>query len=75
MIPTNLVSPTRASRFPGDPGVDWNKVMSGYNYMDALNGNGSFAGVQNPLVLARRYGMPSLFQQARNIRLALRFTF
>jgi len=38
MIPTNLVSPTRASRFPGDPGVDWGKVMSPYNYIDALNG-------------------------------------
>jgi hypothetical protein len=75
MIPTNLVSPTRPSRFPGDPGVDWNKVMSGYNYMDALNGTGSFAGVQSPLTAARRYGMPYLFQQARNIRLALRFTF
>jgi len=75
MIPANLVSPTRASRFSGDPGVDWGKVMNGYNYIDALNGTGSFAGVQNPLTLARRYGMPNLFQQARNLRLSLKFTF
>ncbi|MCU1238820.1 MAG: TonB-dependent receptor, plug, partial [Candidatus Solibacter sp.] len=82
-IPTNLVSPTRASRFPGDPQVDWGKVMNGYNYIDALNGTGAFGGIapgtttaiQTPLTLARRYGMPTLFQQARNFRLALRFTF
>ena len=48
MIPTNLVSPTRASRFSGDPQVDWGKVMNGYNYIDALNGTGAFAGVQSP---------------------------
>jgi hypothetical protein len=75
MIPTNLVSPTRASRFPGDPGVDWGKVMTSYNYIDALNGTGSFASVQPKLTLASRYGMPSGFQNARNIRLALRFSF
>jgi hypothetical protein len=83
MIPTNLVSPNRASRFPGDPGVDWGKVMNGYNYIDALNATGAFAGnvpgsttkVQQPLTLASRYGMPNLFQQARNIRLSVRFTF
>jgi hypothetical protein len=27
------------------------------------------------LTLASRYGMPSLFQQARNLRLSVRFTF
>ena len=75
MIPTNLVSPTRASRFSGDPQVDWGKVMNGYNYMDALNGTGAFAGVQSKLTLANRYGMPNLFQTARNMRLAVRFTF
>ena len=74
-IPTSLINPTRAPRFAGDPGTDWGKVMNGYNYIDALNGKGAFAGVQSPLTLANRYGMPSLFQQARNIRLAVRFTF
>ena len=75
MIPTNLVSPTRASRFSGDPQVDWGKVMNGYNYIDALNGTGAFAGVQSKLTLASRYGMPNLWQTARNLRLAVRFTF
>ncbi|HTS66139.1 MAG TPA: TonB-dependent receptor, partial [Candidatus Acidoferrales bacterium] len=75
MIPTNLVSPTRPSRFSGDPQVDWGKVMNGYNYIDALNATGAFAGVQSKLTLANRYGMPNLWQTARNIRLAIRFTF
>lgn len=75
MIPTNYVSPSRAVRFPGDPGLDWGKLMNGYNYIDALNGTGAFAGVQSKLTLASRYGMPNLFQQARNIRLQVRFTF
>ena len=75
MIPTNLVNPSRPSRFPGDPQTDWGKVMNGFNYIDALNGTGAFAGVQSKLTLASRYGMPSSFQNARNIRLALRFSF
>jgi hypothetical protein len=82
-IPTNLISPARASRFSGDPQVDWGKVMNGYNYMDALNATGAFAGnapgtstaIQSKLTLASRYGMPNLFQTARNLRLAVRFTF
>ena len=82
-IPTNLISPARASRFSGDPQVDWGRVMNGYNYMDALNATGAFAGnlpgtstaIQPKLTLASRYGMPNLFQTARNIRLAVRFTF
>jgi len=75
VTPTNLISPTRAPRFSGDPSVDWNKVMSGYNYVDALNGNNTFAGVQAPLTLASRYGKPWLYQVARQMRLAVRFTF
>ena len=75
VIPSGLVSPTRASRFSGDPNVDWGKVMNGYNYVDALNATGSFSGLQQKLTLASRYGLPNLFQQARNIRLALRFSF
>ena len=74
-IPANLVSPSRPSRFPGDPGVDWARVMKGYNYVDALNATGAFANVQAPLTLASRYGLPNLYQLARNMRLALRFTF
>jgi len=75
VIPSGLVSPTRASRFSGDPNVDWGKVMNGYNYVDALTATGSFSGLQQKLTLASRYGLPNLFQQARNIRLALRFSF
>jgi hypothetical protein len=74
-IPTNLINPSRPSRFPGDLGVDWAKVMKGYNYVDALNATGAFAGVQAKTTLASRYGMPQVFQQARNLRLAIRFTF
>ena len=72
---SQLISPSRPSRFLGDPQVDWNKVMSGYNYVDALNGTGAFAGVQSKLTLASRYGLPTVFQQARNMRLAVHFTF
>jgi hypothetical protein len=75
VIPTNLISPTRASRFSGDPQVDWGKVMNGYDYVAALNATGAFTGVQSPLTLASRYGLPSAFQTARNVRLAIRFVF
>jgi TonB dependent receptor/Carboxypeptidase regulatory-like domain/TonB-dependent Receptor Plug Domain len=78
-----LIAPWRASRFTGDPGIDWNKIMTGYNYVDAVNGTGAFAGkipgtttnIQAPLTLASRYGLPNVFQGARNMRLAIRFTF
>jgi len=75
VIPANLVSPSRPSRFTGDPGVDWGLVMKGYNYNDALNGTGAFAGKQPPLTLASRFGLPQVFQTARQIRLEARFTF
>ena len=75
-IAAQLISPSRAVRFPGDPGVDWAKVMNGYNYVDALNATGAFAGVrQAALTLANRYGMAQLFQNARSLRLQMRFTF
>jgi outer membrane receptor protein involved in Fe transport len=72
-----LISPTRASRFSGDPQVDWNKVMTAYNYTDALNGTGAFGGAaaQAPQALASRYGLAQTFQGARNMRISLRFTF
>ncbi len=74
-IPTQLINPSRPVRFPGDLGVDFGKVMNGYNYIDALNGAGAFAGVQTKLTAASRYGMASGFQNARNMRLQVRFTF
>ena len=100
VIPTNLVSPTRTTlsggtvvaqqRFPGDPSVDWGKVMNGYNYIDALNGTGAFAGsyscpttknpaatcaVQPPLTMANRFGKPQVFESARQLRLEMHFVF
>jgi hypothetical protein len=73
-----LVSPVRAERFSGDPGVDWNLIMRPYNYVDALNHTGAFASpveTGTPMTLASRYGLPTVFQQARQLRLALRFIF
>jgi outer membrane receptor protein involved in Fe transport len=82
MTPANYVNPARVNRFPGDLGVDWGKVMNGYNYIDGMNGAGAFAGktstgtiIQSPLTLANRYGMPNAWQTARNIYLTLRFSF
>jgi hypothetical protein len=74
-IPSNTLAPSRAPRFAGDPAYDWGKLMNGFNYVDALNGTGTFAGVQAPLTAASRYGMPQLFQAARTMRLQVRFTF
>jgi hypothetical protein len=82
-IPTNLINPARPKRLQGDLGVDFGKVMNGYNYVEALNGTGAFAGtlsgtntrIQAPLTVASRYGYPNVFQTARSLRLALRFTF
>ena len=77
VIPTNLINPTRPSRFSGDPQTDWNKVMNGYNYVDALNGAGAFGGAaaQIPLTLASRYGLPQTYQISRQFRFAVRFVF
>src|SRR4029077_6770995 len=70
-----LVSPTRASRFSGDPQVNWGILMNGYNYTDALNGKGAFASIQSPMTLASRYGLPNVFQTARQFRFTVRFIF
>ncbi len=76
ILATSLVNPTRASRFSGDPQTDWGKLMNGYNYIDAMNGAGAFAGgVQSKLTLSSQYGMPNSFQNGRAIRLAMRFVF
>ncbi len=75
VIPANVINPTRPKRFSGDPQTDWGKLMNGYNYVDALNGAGAFAGAQAPLTLANRYGLPQTFQIARQFRFAVRFMF
>jgi len=75
---SQLISPIRASRFSGDPQVDWNKIMTSYNYLDALNHSGTFAApveTGTPMTLASRYGLPTVFQQARQFRLTARFIF
>ena len=75
IIASGLISPTRASRFSGDPQVDWGKIMNGFDPIAAFNGTGAFAGVQSPRTLANRYGMATVYQGARQMRLALRFIF
>jgi hypothetical protein len=74
-MPANLINPSRPARFSGDLEVDFNKVMRAYNYVDALNGTGAFAGVQEKLTLASRYGLPDVFQNARTLRFVVRYTF
>lgn len=75
---SQLVSPTRTSRFSGDPQVNWALVMSPYNYVDAVNHTGVFAPpveTSTPMTLANRYGLPTVFQTARQLRLELHFIF
>jgi hypothetical protein len=59
--------PSRAKRFVGDPGFDWNKLMTGYNYVNEVNAA--------KLTLSDTYAKPILFQGARNMRVAIKFTF
>ena len=81
VLAAGLISPTRAKRFSGDPQVDWGKLMNGFSYIDALNSSAAFAAVDtkgNPirgLTLANRYGAPQIYQTARQLRFALRYTF
>ena len=75
LLATGTVSPSRASRFSGDPQFDWGKVMNGFNYIDAANATGAFAGVQSKLTLNQQYGMANAFQSGRSVRLAMRFVF
>ena len=72
-----VINPVRPARFSGDPQTDWNKVMTGYSYVDALNGTGAFGGAaQQPAqALASRYGLAQTYQGARNMRISVRFVF
>ncbi len=67
VLATGLISPKRASRFTGDPKIDWGKVMNGFDYTQEMNAES--------LTLASRYGLAQVFQGARNMRLAVRFVF
>jgi hypothetical protein len=69
-----VISPTRAVlRSPNDPGIDWNKLMSGYDYVAEMNRENTVQGAG--LALNPRYGLPQVFQGARAFRLAARFRF
>jgi hypothetical protein len=72
-----VINPVRPARFSGDPQTDWAKVMTAYNYTDALNGAGAFGGAaaQAPQALAARYGLAQTYQGARNMRISVRFIF
>jgi outer membrane receptor protein involved in Fe transport len=75
---SQLVSPTRPSRFSGDPQVNWAQIMTAYNYVDAVNHTGAFASpveTGTPMTLASRYGLPTVYQTARQLRLEVHFTF
>jgi hypothetical protein len=52
---------------PADPGIGWNKLMTGYDYVAQAN--------TEKAILANRYGLPQVFQAARTFRLAARYTF
>ena len=62
----------------------YSAAMSKYNYTTAmntgaLNGTGAPAGTgatyNGPIVIDSQYGKPYFYQQARNVRLAVHFTF
>ncbi len=58
--------------------MDWNIVMTPFNYVNALNHTGAFASPEEtgtPMTLANRYGLPTVYQTARQFRLAVRFIF
>src|SRR5260370_8245051 len=73
-----LVSPTRASRFSGDPQINWAQIMAPYSYVDAVNHTGAFASsveTGTPMTLASRYGLPTVFQTPRHFRFDIHLTF
>ncbi len=77
-VPSNHIAPQRPARFAGDLNVDFARLENGYNYIDAFNATGAFAGAavgQPKLTLANRYGLPWTFQTARQFRFELRFVF
>src|SRR5262249_13513091 len=47
-------------------GFDFNGLMTGYDYVAAANGAGNT--VNGPLIYSNRYGLPNVFQGARQMR-------
>lgn len=64
-----LISPKQAALpgVPADPKVNWKMLMTGYDYVAEIN--------KELLPMASRYGLPVVFQGARNMRIAAKFTF
>jgi Carboxypeptidase regulatory-like domain len=52
---------------PADPGIGWQQLLTGYDYVAEINKEG--------LPMNPRYALPQVFQGARTFRLAARFTF
>lgn len=66
---------------PGGPQVDisagpafYSSVMRPYNYTAAMNSAGSNP-TGGPITMNSQYGKPLYYQQPRNLRIALKFTF
>jgi len=71
-----LISPTRPSRFSGDPQIDWNKVMPRTTTpMRSTAPEPLAAPLHRPSGPGHPYGLAQTFQGARNMRIAMRFTF
>jgi hypothetical protein len=69
----------RAGGFNITSGLDfYSAAMSKYDYTAAMNtgvDNGTKHTTDSAITVNSQYGMPYMYQQARNIRLALHFTF
>ncbi len=77
-LASGTIKAARSKRFPGDPGFDWNTLMTGYNYASEINQEAkppAQGGLGTNLTLASRYGLPQVFQGARNMRFMLKFVF
>jgi len=54
-------------------GVDYNALMSGFDYVAMVNG--ATAASTAPKVMSNQYGLPNVFQSARQVRVKVAFTF
>jgi hypothetical protein len=66
-----LTAATYASTSSNPIGIDWNTMMSGWDYVGVSN-NDPKTGNK---IVSSTYGMPNLFQSGRQIRLKVAFTF
>jgi hypothetical protein len=54
-------------------GVDYNALMTGYDYTAVANG--ATATSTSPKIMSNQYGLPNVFQSARQIRMKIAFIF